>query len=132
MLNLTSRLAIEIWDIPDGVDWSDQTPQGSRRELTAADILPGIEDAAVLKNRAITFLQHFLVTEFDDLHDLQPVAPPAHPSTPTRKTEVVPMRILFRDEKYVAENVAILGDLVTDANLTGSDQVSNTMNHKLH
>ena len=29
------------------------------------------------------------------------------------------MRIFFRDEKYVAENVAILGDPVKDANLTG-------------
>ena len=33
------------------------------------------------------------------------------------------MRILFRDEKYAAENVAILGDLVRDAHLTGNDQV---------
>ena len=34
------------------------------------------------------------------------------------------MKLLFRDEKYVAENVAILGDLVRDANLTGTDQVN--------
>ena len=33
------------------------------------------------------------------------------------------MRILFRDEKYVAENVAILGDIAKDANLTGNPQV---------
>ena len=124
MLNLTSRLAIEIRNIPDEVDWLDQTPQGSRSQLTAADILPGIEDASVLHKRALVFLQQFLVSEFDDLQNLRLFAPPAHKSTPVRKTEVVPMRILFKDEKYVAENVAILGDLVKDACLTGSDEVS--------
>ena len=36
-------------------------------------------------------------------------------SEPVEKKEVVPMTILFRDKKYVAENVAILGDLCRDA-----------------
>ena len=40
------------------------------------------------------------------------------------KTEIVPMKILFKDEKYVTENVLILGDLVKDAKLDGSRQVS--------
>ena len=124
MLNLMSRLAIEIRNIPDGVDWLDETPQGSRSQLTAADILPGIDDASVLQKRVLVFLQQFLVSEFDDLHDLQPFAPPAHHMAPVQKTEVVPMRILFKDEKYVAENIAILGDLVKDACLTGTGQVS--------
>ena len=123
MLNLTSRLAIEIRDIPNGVDWSDQSPQGRRSQLTAADILPGIEDALALQKRALVFLQQFLVSEFDDLHELQSLTPVAHSSDTVKKSEVVPMRILFRDEKYVAENVAILGDLIRDANLTGSHQV---------
>ena len=117
MLNVTSRLANEIRDIPDGVDWSDCTPQGSRSNLTAADILPGIEEAKILLERALAFIQQFLVSEFTDLLELQSVAPDMHPSGPVRKTDVVPMRILFRDEKYVAENVAILLDIAKDANL---------------
>ena len=98
------------------MDWSDQSPQGRRSQLTAANILPGIEDALALQKRALVFLQQFLVSEFDDLHELQSLAPVAHSSDPVKKSEVVP---LFRDEKYVAENVAILGDLIGDANLTG-------------
>ena len=123
MLNLTSRLAICIRDIPEWVDWSDKSPQASRSQLTATDILPGIEDAKALHDGALIFLQQFLVREFNDLHHLQPLAPARNLYRSTMKTEVIPMRILFRDEKYVAENVAILGDLVKDANLTGNHQV---------
>ena len=122
MLNLTSRLAICIRDIPDWVDWSDQSPQASRSQLTATDILPGIEDAKALHDRALIFLQQFLVREFNDLHHLQPLAL-ARNLYRGMKTEVIPMRILLRDEKFVAENVVILGDLVKDANLTGNHQV---------
>ena len=118
MLNLMSRLAIEIRNIPDGVDWLDETPQGSRSQLTLLTFYLGLM-MHVLQKRVLVFLQQFLVSEFDDLHDLQPFAPPAHHMAPVQKTEVVPMRILFKDERYVAENIAILGDLVKDACLTG-------------
>ena len=126
MLNVTSRLAIEIRDIPNEVDWLDQCPQDSRSKLTVTDILPGIDDAlAAIQQRALVFLQIFLTS---DLHDLQSFVPPAHSSSPVeKKTEIVPMKILFRDEKYVAENVAILGDLVKDAHLNRSDQVGHTV-----
>ena len=123
MLNVTSRLAICIRDAPAEVDWCDQSPQGSRSQLTVADILPDADDATVLTKRALVFLQHFITSQFDDLHDLQPFLPGTPTPESVKKTEVVPMRLLFRDEKYVAENVAILGDLVRDANLTGNHQV---------
>ena len=123
MLNLTSRLAISVRDIPDGADWSDRSPQASRSDLTSTDILPDVEDALALQKRALLFLQQFLVSNFDDLHELQSLTPATHSSGTVEKTEVVPMHILFRDEKYVAENVAILGELIKDAKLTGSDQV---------
>ena len=123
MLNLTSRLAIELRDIPDDVDWSDQSPQANRSQLTATDMLPGIEDATALRQRALIFLQQFLVREFHDLHQLEPFAPAKVLSSPIKKTEVIPMCILFRDEKYAAENVGILQDLIRDANLTGNNQV---------
>ncbi len=124
MLNLTSRLAIEMRNIPGGVNCSDSKPQGSRKLLTAADILPHVDDAAVLRKRALLYLQHFLVTDFIALRKLRPLVPTIHPSGPVRKSVVVPMKILFRDEKYAAENVAIMMDLVKDANLQGSDEVT--------
>ena len=124
MLNVTSRLAIKVRNIPDGVDWFDQCPQGSRSQLTVADILPGTDDALALQQRALVFLQHFLTSEFDGLHELQSLVPAVHTSGPVQKAEVVLMRILFRDEKYVAENVATLG------NLAGSDQIRYTCTHQ--
>ena len=49
MLNVISRLAIEIQNIPDGIDWLDHRPQGSRSKLTVADILPGTDEALALQ-----------------------------------------------------------------------------------
>ena len=123
MLNKTSRLAIDIRYIPDHVNWSDRNPQGTRSELTAADILPGPDDAAILQKRALTYLQHFLVSEFADLLELRPFLPELHPTDPVKKSEIIPMRILYKDEKYIAENVSILLDLVRDANLIGNHRI---------
>ena len=80
MLNLTSRLAISIRDIPDEADWSDQSPQASRSDLTSTDILPDVEDALALQKRALLFLQQFLVSNFDDLHELQSLTLATHSS----------------------------------------------------
>ncbi len=67
----------------------------------------------------------FLVTEFSDLRELRPLICPMHPSGPVNKTTVVPMKILFKDEKFAAENVAILKELVKDASLEGNNEVGN-------
>ncbi len=123
MWNLTTRLAVAIKNVPADVDWSNNTPQGSRKLLTAEDILPDATDAMIFRKRALLYLQHFLVSEFDHLGKLRPFLPEMHPSTPVNKSQVVPMKILFRDEKYAAENVAILMELVQDAKLTGNDEV---------
>ncbi len=111
MLNVTTRLAIGMQRIPDRVDWSDCTLQGSRRDLTAADILPSRDDAVVLKERALSFLMNFLVDEFRDLKELRPLVHPMQPPHPVTKQAVVPMKVMFKDEKYAADNVAILGQL---------------------
>ena len=42
---------------------------------------------------------------------------------PVTKSEVVPMKVLFRDEKYVSETIEILLDLAKNAKLTGQSQV---------
>ena len=86
MLNMTSRLAIDIRYIPEHVNWSDKNPQGIRSELIAAEILPGPDDAAILQKRALTYLQHFLVSEFADLFQLRPFLPDPHPTYPVKKS----------------------------------------------
>ncbi len=123
MLNVTSRLAISIRNVPDTVNWADTTPHGSRKNLRVGDILPNDDDAAILKGRALSYLMHFLVTEFRALKKLRHLVSPMHPSGPVSKSTVVPMKILFRDEKYAAENVAILRELMKDAILVGNDEV---------
>ena len=124
MLNVTTRLAIRIESTPDWFDWSDQSSQGCRSELKAVDILPDMKDVDVLHHHAVAFIQRFLVQEFKDLHHLKAYVPTYDLQRDRVKTEIVPMKILFKDEKYVTENVLILGDLVKDTKLDGSRQVS--------
>ena len=66
-----------------------------------------------------------LVTEFPSLHHLKKLVPArTSPHTrPTSKSEVVPMKILFHDELYIAENIKILTDITTTAKLHGDKQV---------
>ena len=54
------------------------------------------------------------------LHQFVPERAPIH--TPS-KSEIVPMEVLFKDEKYVAETVDILSILMKDADLNGENQV---------
>ena len=49
-------------------------------------------------------------------------------SHPVQKSEVIPMKILFKDEKYISETVDILSQLMVDTNITGSPQVGHNIN----
>ncbi len=125
MLNITSRIAVRIKNLPDWpFEWSDTTPQRSIESLTPSDFLPSEDDAKELKTRAVRYMVRFLVKEFSSLADLRGFIPeethhPKHPS------EVVPMKVLFKDEKYTAETIDILAQLAVDADLTdGAPQVS--------
>ncbi len=82
MWNLTTRLAVAIKNVSADVDWSNNTPQGSRTLLTAEDILPDATDAMILRKRALLYLQHFLVSEFDHLGKRRPFLLEMHPSSP--------------------------------------------------
>lgn len=125
MLNLTSRLAVKIRNLPDFTfDWSDKTPQRPQQSLGISDFLPNDEDASALQQRAVTFVMEFLVTHFKHLRNLKQYVPEKTPLHPPKKSEVIPMKILFKDEKYKSETIDILSQLVTDANLDGSNQVS--------
>ena len=55
-----------------------------------------------------------------DLAKLVPAPEHLHPIT---KSEVVPMKMLFYDEKYKSETIKILSKLACDANLSGDPQV---------
>ena len=46
---------------------------------------------------------------------------------PIEKSVVVPMKILFKDEKYKSETIEILQQLMDDADLKGLYQVNNTL-----
>ena len=125
MLNVTARLAVRIEDLPDWeFDWGDCKPQKSRSSLTSDDFLPSADDSLQLKNRAVLFTMEILVSEFPSLSHLKRIIP-SRTSPHKRhsaKGEVVPMKILFRDEKYIAENIEILTDLVNTAKLSGKDK----------
>ena len=123
MLNLTARLAISIRTLPEwDVDWSDTSPQRHPQTLTISDILPSCEDAAELEKHAVDFIKKFLVAEFSDLKHFQAelVQDEGHP---TEKSVVVPMKILFKDEKYKAQTIDILSQLIADAQLPGNPEV---------
>ena len=123
MLNNTSRLAVRIRHIPDwDFDWADTRPQMNRDLLTISDFLSSEADAAELKTRAVSYVMTFLVQEFPALSDLKKFLP-GKPEKVITKSEVVPMEVLFKDEKYIAETIDILSQLVDDAGLSGQAQV---------
>lgn len=126
MLNITARLALRLKNLPDwDFDWSDTSPQKSRQSLGISDILPNEDDAAQLHKRATKYMMKFLVTEFKDLAGLGKHAPPQALLHPVEKSEIVPMKVLFKDEKYTSETIDILSQLMEDAALTGDSQVRN-------
>ncbi len=68
---------------------------------------------------------NYLVREFSGLADLKEFAPAQQPLHPVAKSEVVPMKVLFKDEKYTSETIDILSQLMADADLKGASQVRN-------
>ena len=109
MLNLTSRMAVEIQNLPHWeVDWSDNKPQKIRSSLTCSDFLPDEVDATELQKRAVLLVMGILTTEFTSLGDLQKLVPQIESPNPVRKSVVVPMQALFKDEKYKAETIVFL------------------------
>ena len=123
MYNTTTRLAISIDNLPPfNFSWADTTPQKSRGSLEIDEIYPNLEDGRQLFERAVQFVTQVLVEEFPNLADLkQFVAMPR--STPAHKSTIVPMSLLFKDEKYVDENIQILQEYMRECSLNGNSQV---------
>ena len=65
----------------------------------------------------------FLVKTFACFKDLAEFVPKPKTAHPAMKSEIVPMKILFKDEKYKSETIDILSHLMSDANLSGNHQV---------
>ena len=125
MLNITSRIAIRIRYLPSWeFDWSDTTPQRSRSSLTVINFLMSEADAAEIHERAVRYMMRYMVSVFSTFSDLKQFVAEETPLHPVVKTEVVPMKVLFRDEKYVSETIEILTDIAKDAQLSGHPQVS--------
>ena len=57
------------------------------------------------------------------LSDLGRFTPEVTSIHSTSKSNVVPMKILFKDEKYKAETIDILTQILNDAYLSGDNQI---------
>ena len=124
MTNLTSRLAIKICYLPNyDFNWSDTTPQMTRSSLTIDHFLPSESDSSILKERAVHYMMNFLVESFPCLSDLKKFVPTPEPIHKVVPSEVMPMKILFKDEKFKSETIEILTQLLIDAGLSGDQQV---------
>ena len=124
MMNVTARLAVRISNLPNfEFDWSDTEPQCSRDSLKVEDLLPSREDSHELRERARAFVMEFLVTNVPCLKPLEKFVPGKVPIHPVTKSEVMPMKILFKDEKLKDETIDILTELTKDANLLGDNHI---------
>ena len=120
---MTARLAVEVKNLPDWeVDWDGTTPQRDTATLTISDLLPSEADGVELEKRAVRHIMHVLAEEFPCLDALKSLLPPDDNSDASRST-VVPMKILFKDEKYKSETIELLRRLVTAAELSGKPEV---------
>ena len=124
MMNLTSRLAVRIQHIPEDIDWNDSTPQCSVDSLTINHFMVSETVGEAFRVRAIEYTAQYMVMEFTALEHLKRHLPEQQQTHPVIKTEYVPMKVLFKDEKYISETVDILSTLMKDAELKGNNQVS--------
>ena len=68
-------------------------------------------------------MMKLLVESFPSLEKLKPLISTGN-STSVKKSVVVLMKILFKDEKYIDDNIQILQQYIEDGNLSGNAQVS--------
>ena len=68
-------------------------------------------------------MMKFLVDYFPDLSDLKQFLPVPSSAHDVQADEVVPMLVLLKDEKYIADTIDILSQLAADANHHGEPWV---------
>ena len=124
MNNVTSRLAVRIKHVPEGqVDWSDTKPQRSMKDLTIDELVPNEDDGLALHDRAIIYVERILVTYFKSLSTLENLVPKPSCPHPPSESEVIPMKVLAKDEKYQQANLEILEVFKAEANPSANPQV---------
>ena len=124
MLNVTSRLAVKIKHIPEDISWTDTACQRTRSSLSIGDILPGSEEGKVFYDRAMLTVMELLVSEFKSLKGLKQLVPSRTSPHPLNQRSIIPLKLLFHDEKCTGETILILQQLIRDAALDGTPQVS--------
>ena len=110
MMNLISWLAVRI-KLPDWeFDWADKKPQRSRKSLNISDFLPSEQEFGELKKKEqfITLLVSWykntkICSNCASLSTSKPLFTHLH---------LCPLKVLFKDEKYIAETVEILSTLM--------------------
>ena len=61
---------------------------------------------------------------FTSLSELKKLLPPKEQIHPVQRSRVVPMKLLFKDEKQKSETIDIISQLFSDGNLKGTNQVT--------
>ena len=124
MLNVTSRLAVKVKYLPDGiVDWSDTSPQRSRSTLTINDLVPNEADGEEMYIRAVKYMMRFMATHFRAFSQFKVQVPPLTSPHPVTKSQVAQLKILDKDEKYTNINIDILECFKSDAQFSCNPQV---------
>ena len=100
MMNVTSRLAVQIKYLPQGVvNWSDTHPQKNRGELAVHDI-PSESDGLMMYNRAVDYVMRFMASHFKAFSKFANEVPQLKSPHVVIQSIVAPMKILHKDEKY--------------------------------
>lgn len=124
MRNTTTRLAIQIDHLPPyDFSWDDYTPQKKRSDLTVDDVFPNVEDGRMLFERATQYTMRVLVEDFPALSGLKKFVAKVDQGSAVHTSTIVPMKLLFKDEKYTDDNIQILQEYSTECNLVGNPQV---------
>ena len=100
----------------------DTTPQKQRHDLTVDDLLPSAEDGQAFFDRAVLYTMQLITENFPSLASLKKFLAPPNITLP-QKSVVIPQKVLFRDEKYIDENIKILWQYIKDCKFTGNPQV---------
>ena len=119
MVNMTARLAVEMKCLPPWeVDWTDTKPQRDTSTLIISDLLPNESDGLILEERGVCNSLRVSITCS---------LLPSKEGPNVSRSNVVPMKLLFLDEKYKAETTEILARIASDAQLSGKPEVGTIM-----
>ena len=97
--------------------------QRIRSSLSVGDILPGAEEGKIFYDRAVLMVMELLVSKFKSLEVLKQLVPSRISPHPPSRSEIIPLKLLFHDEKYTSDTIVILQQFIQDAALDGTPQV---------